>query len=225
MKSYSKLCCVQVILRDAAGQDVNKSQHVVAQLCYHTLGLVHSIWSPIPGGLKDYIGSPKANGYRSLDTVVVPLSLPFKSSLLPLQVQIRTTGMDALAELGIAGPAHGNRQAQPKPGDDGQLAALSGGRPLSKHALCATASGTGKVLSVYTNRALRQVAAAPTSDTNWLTSIKTFQDEFGQTMSAKDFVESVTKEVLGTSVFVYTDTGQLKRLPKVCERVFSVFRR
>ncbi len=65
------------------------------QLCYYVLGLVHSIWSPIPGALKDFIGSPKTNGYQSLHTTVVPLSILSKNcSLVPMEVQIRTADMD-----------------------------------------------------------------------------------------------------------------------------------
>ena len=54
-----------------------------ASLCYHTLGRVHGIWTPLPRTLKDYISSPKPNGYRSLHTTVLV-------GLQPLEVQIRT---------------------------------------------------------------------------------------------------------------------------------------
>lgn len=35
-----------------------------SHLCYHVMGLVHKIWAPVPGGIKDYIATPKSNGYR-----------------------------------------------------------------------------------------------------------------------------------------------------------------
>ena len=64
-------------------------------LCYHVLGKVHSTWTPLPRTLKDYISSPKPNGYRSLHTTVLVGSQP-------LEVQIRTDDMHRVAELGAA---------------------------------------------------------------------------------------------------------------------------
>ncbi|PWA71291.1 Beta-grasp domain-containing protein [Artemisia annua] len=42
------------------------------QICYHVLGLIHGIWTPIPRAMKDYIETPKPNGYQSLHTAVIP---------------------------------------------------------------------------------------------------------------------------------------------------------
>ena len=64
--------------------------------CYNALGVVHSIWRPIPGEFDDYIGSPKPSGYRSLHTTV------YWTATRPLEVQIRTREMDAEAEFGVA---------------------------------------------------------------------------------------------------------------------------
>jgi GTP pyrophosphokinase len=66
------------------------------QECYSALGVVHSIFKPIPGRFKDYISLPKNNGYRSLHTAVVGL----KNTRM--EVQIRTRDMHNYAEDGIA---------------------------------------------------------------------------------------------------------------------------
>ncbi len=79
--------------------DVFGFRVVVEQVddCYRALGVVHNLYKPVAGRFKDYIAIPKVNGYQSLHTTL------FGMHGVPIEVQIRTAHMEAVAENGIAG--------------------------------------------------------------------------------------------------------------------------
>ncbi len=86
------------------GGDLDKIHDVLAvriivssvEDCYRTLGVVHTLWHPLPGKIKDYIAFHKPNGYRSIHTTVLTKEAG------PVEVQIRTEAMHREAQYGIA---------------------------------------------------------------------------------------------------------------------------
>ncbi|KAJ8497826.1 hypothetical protein OPV22_008378 [Ensete ventricosum] len=156
------------------------------QICYHVLGIVHEIWTPIPRAIKDYIATPKPNGYQSLHTTVMPF---LYESMFHLEVQIRTEDMDLIAERGIA--AHYSGRVVPGlVGKD-----IPGGRNSKGKTTCLN----------NTDFALR---------IGWLNAIREWQQEFVGNMSSREFVDTVMRDLLGSRVFVFTPKGEIKNLPK-----------
>ena len=103
---YKKMKLKQRSLGDVA--DVYGFRIIVDNVnnCYKTVGLVHGLYKPMPGRFKDYIAIPRINGYQSLHTTL------FGPNGLPLEIQIRTSEMNRVAQSGVA--AHWQYKATDK---------------------------------------------------------------------------------------------------------------
>lgn len=90
--------------------DISGLRIIVPEMadCYSILGLIHNLYKPVPNRLKDYIASPKPNGYQSIHTAV------FLSDGLPVEIQIRSQLMHKEAELGVASHLAYDETGKPK---------------------------------------------------------------------------------------------------------------
>ncbi|XP_057964098.1 putative GTP diphosphokinase RSH1, chloroplastic isoform X1 [Malania oleifera] len=157
------------------------------QICYHVLGLVHGIWTPVPRSIKDYVATPKPNGYQSLHTTVIPF---LYESMFRMEVQIRTEEMDLIAERGIAAHYSGRVFVTGLVGHAKPNGRISRGKPVRLN---------------NANIALR---------IGWLNAIREWQEEFVGNMSSREFVDTITRDLLGSRVFVFTPRGEIKNLPR-----------
>ncbi|WP_300359076.1 bifunctional (p)ppGpp synthetase/guanosine-3',5'-bis(diphosphate) 3'-pyrophosphohydrolase [Fusobacterium sp.] len=128
--------------------------------CYHTLGVIHENFSPVPGRFKDYIAVPKSNNYQSIHTTIVGPEGKF------VEIQIRTEEMDRIAEEGVA--AHWSYKEKTK---------------------------VTKKDKVY----------------SWLRDIIEVNKEAD---NAKDFVSTVTGDIIEDTIFVFSPKGDISELKK-----------
>jgi guanosine-3',5'-bis(diphosphate) 3'-pyrophosphohydrolase len=153
--------------------------------CYGAVGVIHSLWKPLPGRFKDFIAMPKFNMYQSLHTTVIG------PEGRPLEIQIRTQEMHEMAEFGVA--AHWMYKQRRDRSKSGQQAER--------------AEGSG---SSAQRDALAGGAAWPEdAKLKWLRSMLDWQQDMSD---PQEFMESLKIDLFEDEVYVFTPRGEVKSL-------------
>ncbi len=161
--------------------------------CYGAVGVIHSLWKPLPGRFKDFIAMPKFNMYQSLHTTVIG------PEGRPLEIQIRTSDMHDMAEFGVA--AHWMYK-QRSAGADGR-------RGGAGHV-----GAEGAVTAAPTQRDGHDGRAEGGSwpedaKLKWLRSMLDWQQDMSD---PKEFMESLKIDLFEDEVYVFTPKGEVKSL-------------
>ncbi len=177
--------------------------------CYRVLGVAHATWSAVPGRFKDYISTPKQNGYKSIHTTVVG---PRHQRV---ELQIRTRQMHDVAEYGVAAHALYKDQILIAAQGDGHLAveadALAGlagsnGRTAEQQG----SHGNGRMLLRQGDNAMA-VANKEIGPYVWL---RRLVETLLEGNNPEEFLEHTKLELFHDQVFCFTPKGRLIALPR-----------
>lgn len=158
--------------------------------CYKVLGIIHSMWRPLPERIKDYIASPKLNGYRSIHTTI------FTGDGGIIEVQIRTEEMHKEAEYGIASHLS-YKEGLKKKMTNPNLLWLR--RILPGNNFPKTERSEGKYTSETTG---------PVEAPSWIKELVEYQKEAGD-----EFIDGIKKDFFEERIFVFTPKGDVIDLP------------
>lgn len=151
--------------------------------CYRALGIVHSLWRPLPGRIKDFIAFPKPNGYQSLHTTI------FTGEGSIAEVQIRTKEMHDHAEYGVASHVrykHGNSDSS-------------------------TLGWIKKLIpSGWSKHSSDEIEYIETKPPLWIEELVEAQEELEK---PKDYLNGVKSDFLIDRIFVFTPKGDVIDLP------------
>ncbi|MES2135037.1 MAG: RelA/SpoT family protein [Patescibacteria group bacterium] len=155
--------------------------------CYRVFGVIHNIWRPIPGRIKDYIASPKPNGYRTLHTTIIT---PHK---LIIEIQIRSEEMQQESKFGVA--AHFLYKNQHK-----------GTEHASK--IPWAWRFVPSLMKVARGQKTDAPSTAPTP--RWLTDLNSAAEEF---QGEQAFQDALREDFFARRMFVFTPKGDVIDLP------------
>jgi GTP pyrophosphokinase len=173
--------------------------------CYATLGVVHSLWKPLPGEFKDYIAFPKPNGYQSLHTTVLT------SEAGIVEIQIRTLEMHQRAQFGIA--SHMSYKQLGRTAGKGAFEKLS--FPWIRDLVPALLRLPKKEAAPNTTPVIPVKNARDKNSKNrpapsWLAELA---NAHGIDDESTEFVEGLKKDFFSYRVFVFTPRGDVIDLP------------
>ncbi|MBI2475949.1 MAG: bifunctional (p)ppGpp synthetase/guanosine-3',5'-bis(diphosphate) 3'-pyrophosphohydrolase [Candidatus Taylorbacteria bacterium] len=154
--------------------------------CYRVLGLIHNVWRPLPGRIKDYIAFPKPNNYRGIHTTI------FTGDGGIIEVQIRTQEMHRKTEYGMHFE-YKETAGNPKPN--------FAGIEWVKRFFPAFILG---------NREIKEGQKNPERTPSWIQELGEYNKEVS---GAEEFVEDVKSDFFSDRVFVFTPKGDVIDLP------------
>jgi GTP pyrophosphokinase len=162
--------------------------------CYRTLGIIHELWRPLPGRVKDYIAFPKPNGYKSIHTTVTTPNSTI------LEIQIRTKDMHQESEFGIASHLI-YKQPIATVGTSSKFSNLIPAlfRPFTKRAVTDA--------TIKENNSIAHKDKIP----NWISQIGSSYTK--EQSSEIDFINDMRDDFFTNRIFVFTPIGDVVDLP------------
>jgi GTP pyrophosphokinase len=175
--------------------------------CYTALGVIHSLWKPLPGEFKDYISFPKPNGYQSLHTTVLTPEAGI------VEMQVRTEEMHQRAQYGIA--SHMSYKQLPKEKME-KLQKHDQRKEFEKLSF-SWRSLVPTLLHLRRRDATEIVPEAPSPKASkkqqapsWLVELA---DAYAPVAGSEDFVEGLRQDFFSHRLFVFTPLGDVIDLP------------
>lgn len=186
--------------------------------CYAALGVIHSLWKPLPGEFKDYISFPKPNGYQSLHTTVLTADAGI------VEVQIRTDDMHREAQHGIAShmsykelrtktqglPEKAQKQAYERLSFSWMRELLPSLLRMKKTTPAATDTGSTPAKAPRPKPAGKAIKKTAAAAPRWLEELAA---SHAPDSAAEEFVQGLRDDFFSHRVFVFTPMGDVVDLP------------